>query len=74
MKSLAGRKIVIVFLLINTKMTTYSGSDRECGEREALMGFPVDYTRQCAPKAEQKGEHYEDIRMSMIGNSWHVGV
>ena len=38
------------------------------------MGFPIDYTRQCVPKMEQKGENYEDIRMSMIGNSWHVGV
>lgn len=43
-------------------------------EQEALMGFPIDYTRQCVPKMEQKGENYEDIRMSMIGNSWHVGV
>ena len=38
------------------------------------MGFPIDFTRQCVPKMEQKGERYEDIRMSMIGNSWHVGV
>ena len=43
-------------------------------EREALMGFPIDYTRQCVPKGERRGEGYEDIRMSMIGNSWHVGV
>ena len=26
------------------------------------------------PKGDQRGENYEDIRMSMIGNSWHVGV
>ena len=43
-------------------------------EREALMGFPVGYTAPCVPKAEQKGELYEDSRLSLLGNSWQVGV
>ena len=43
-------------------------------EREACMGFPIGYTRHCVVKAEQQGQEYEDTRMSMIGNSWHVGV
>ena len=43
-------------------------------EREALMGFPVGYTAPCVPKAEQQGEKYDDSRLSLIGNSWQVGV
>ena len=38
------------------------------------MGFPIGYTRHCVVKAEQQGQEYEDTRVSMIGNSWHVGV
>eukprot|EP00435_Cladocopium_sp_Y103_P018392 s123_g4.t1 len=43
-------------------------------EREALMGFPVGYTAPCLPKGEQKGETYEDSRLTLLGNSWQVGV
>ena len=43
-------------------------------EREALMGFPVGYTRMCVPKSQQKGLDYENTRMSLLGNSWQVGV
>ena len=43
-------------------------------EREALMGFPVGYTRLCVPKQLQKGQDYENIRMTLLGNSWQVGV
>ena len=43
-------------------------------EREACMRFPVGYTKHCVVKAEQQGESYEDARVSLIGNSWHVGV
>lgn len=72
MKLQGGRLIATVF----HHMWNRHGECRRPGvqEREALMGFPIDYTRQCVPKMEQKGDHYEDIRMSMIGNSWHVGV
>ena len=38
------------------------------------MRIPVGYTRPCLPKAEQTGAKWEDTRLSLIGNSWHVGV
>ena len=44
------------------------------GEREVLMGFPLGYTAPCVAKGEQRGEYYEDSRLSLIGNSWQVGV
>lgn len=43
-------------------------------EREAVMCIPVGYTRPCLPKADQTGTKWEDTRLSLIGNSWHVGV
>lgn len=43
-------------------------------EREAIMGIPVGYTKPCLPKALQKGAHWDDVRMTLIGNSWNVGV
>ena len=43
-------------------------------EREAIMCIPVGYTKPCLPKAEQSGVKWEDTRLSLIGNSWHVGV
>ena len=43
-------------------------------EREVLMGFPVGYTAACVSKTEQKKAYVDDIRLSLIGNSWQVGV
>ena len=43
-------------------------------EREIIMGFPLDYTKNCVVKAEQKGSSYDDARLSLLGNSWQVGV
>jgi len=43
-------------------------------EKEAAMGFPVGYTALCLPKGKQKGEAYDDVRHTLIGNSWHVPV
>ncbi|CAK9076967.1 Tyr recombinase domain-containing protein (Fragment) [Durusdinium trenchii] len=43
-------------------------------ERELIMGFPLDYTKNCVVKAEQKGRSYDDARLSLLGNSWQVGV
>eukprot|EP00438_Fugacium_kawagutii_P021648 Skav231607 [mRNA] locus=scaffold1636:8556:16397:- [translate_table: standard] len=43
-------------------------------EREAIMGFPRDYTIQCLPKAEHGSVKHNDIRLSLIGNSWNVTV
>ena len=43
-------------------------------EKEAAMGFPVGYTEGCLPKGQQSGEHYADVRHTLIGNSWCVQV
>ena len=43
-------------------------------EREAIMCIPIGYTRPCLPKAQQGGTTWEDARLSLIGNPWHVGV
>ena len=43
-------------------------------EREVLMGFPAGYTAPCVPKAQQQGESYDDSRLTLLGNSWQVGV
>ena len=43
-------------------------------EKEAAMGFPIGYTAACLPKGKQKSEHYEDVRHTLIGNSWHAVV
>ena len=43
-------------------------------EREVIMGFPLEYTKNCVVKAEQKGQAYEDARLTLLGNSWQVGV
>lgn len=40
------------------------------------MGFPKDFTLHACSKSVRKSQptHADDIRMSLIGNSWHVGV
>lgn len=38
------------------------------------MGFPVGFTKNCVPKSQRKGKEAEDIRLSLIGNSWSVPV
>ena len=43
-------------------------------EREVMMGFPLDYTRNCLPKASQGKMVHLDERLSLIGNSWNVFV
>ena len=45
-------------------------------EKEMIMGFPKDYTLHCKSKSfrENHALAAEDCRMSLIGNSWHVGV
>ena len=43
-------------------------------EKEVIMGFPVDYTAACVVKSKQKGAAYDDVRHSLVGNSWHVPV
>lgn len=41
-------------------------------EREACVGIPVGYTRPCVCKQEQKGDSWNDIRLTLVGNSWQV--
>ena len=43
-------------------------------EREVIMGFPAGYTNQCFGKALQGTLDHEDCRLTLVGNSWHVGV
>ena len=43
-------------------------------EREAILGFPVNYTQQCVRKADRSTTWAEDIRKTLLGNSWSVGV
>ena len=43
-------------------------------EREVMMGFPMDYTRNCLPKAAQGKQSHLDERLSLVGNSWNVYV
>ena len=43
-------------------------------EREAALGFPIHYTANCVPKAHQKGEQYQDTRLSLLGNTSSVPI
>ena len=46
----------------------------DVSERELCMGFPLGYTKMCATKQEQHGVDYENTRLTLLGNSWQVGV
>ena len=43
-------------------------------EREFMLGFPVGYTRGCLPKNKRKDASYNDVRLTLLGNSWSVPV
>ena len=43
-------------------------------EREVILGFPTGYTVQCMTKATHGTQNHEDCRLSLLGNSWSVGV
>ena len=45
-------------------------------EREAMLGFPLDYTLQAWSKSDRKKNHtgWEDCRLSLLGNSMSVQV
>ena len=43
-------------------------------EREFMMGFPVGYTLNCLPKSQRKGQNAQDLRLTLLGNSWSVPV
>eukprot|EP00438_Fugacium_kawagutii_P028950 Skav223615 [mRNA] locus=scaffold1522:89108:92881:- [translate_table: standard] len=41
-------------------------------EREVIMGMPKGYTVPCLPKSEQGTTAHEDMRCTLVGNSWNV--
>eukprot|EP00435_Cladocopium_sp_Y103_P008139 s339_g2.t1 len=43
-------------------------------EREVILGFPVGYTLNCVRKSDQKAAWVADVRKTLLGNSWSVGV
>ena len=43
-------------------------------EREVMLGFPVDFTRQCMAKSFHDSVAHKDCRLSLLGNSWSVPV
>ena len=43
-------------------------------EREVMLGFPVDFTKQCMSKASHGKTAHQDCRLSLLGNSWSVPV
>ena len=46
----------------------------DVAEREMMLGFPLGYTSNCCGKADRKGDHYNDVRLSLLGNTWSVPV
>ena len=46
----------------------------DVSEREVMLGFPLGYTAGCMPKNKQKGEEYNDGRLTLLGNNWSVVV
>ena len=43
-------------------------------EREAIMGFPIGYTKQCMAKGRHGSSQHQDCRLSLLGNSWSIPV
>ena len=80
MRGKDGRKTTIGSRHTSTATTTWSGpgkvllGDPNVQEKEAIMCIPVGYTRPCLPKNQQGSTAWEDTRLTLIGNSWHVGV
>ena len=43
-------------------------------EREAVLGFPAGYTKQCMSKVSHGSAQHQDCRLTLLGNSWSVPV
>ena len=43
-------------------------------EREVMLGFPLDFTKQCMGKQFHESMDHRDCRLSLLGNSWSVPV
>ena len=46
----------------------------DISERELILGFPLHYTQHCLPKQQRVGTTYDDVRKTLLGNSWSVPV
>lgn len=46
----------------------------DVSERELMLGFPLHYTAPCAGKSDRKTSWYNDMRLSLLGNTWSVPV
>jgi hypothetical protein len=46
----------------------------DVSERELMLGFPLHYTAPCAGKSDRKASWYNDMRLSLLGNTWSVPV
>ena len=42
--------------------------------RQAILGLPFGFTRQCVSKAQHNTTMHVDCRLSLLGNSWSVPV
>ena len=43
-------------------------------EREVILGFPINYTKQCMRKSFHGTMGHKDARLTLLGNSWSVPV
>ena len=43
-------------------------------EREAILGFPIGFTKQCMSKSHHNSVAHCDCRLTLLGNSWSVPV
>ena len=43
-------------------------------EREAILGFPIGFIHQCMSKKEHGSTAHADCRLTLLGNSWPIGV
>eukprot|EP00435_Cladocopium_sp_Y103_P046961 s855_g13.t1 len=43
-------------------------------EREVILGFPLNYTEHCMAKQHWKSTAWEDMRKTLLGNTWSVPV
>ena len=43
-------------------------------EREVILGFPGNYTKQCMKKQDHDTVAHQDCRKTLLGNSWSVPV
>ena len=43
-------------------------------EREVILGFPRHFTVASLPKSEQGTTAHQDLRLTLLGNSWNVTV